>query len=287
MLYNVNDQLVPRETATVSVEDRGFLYGDAAFETIRVYGGTPFAWDRHVHRLFGTCHLLGIEHELTKKALRSRLDETLNANDLEEAYVRLSITRGVQPGKLTPGEEVDPTVVFIVKPLPRGGSNGTVVWDAPAATRIVETMRIPDACIPVKAKTHNYLNGILARLELRGTTADEALLLNADGQLTEGTTCNVFCVTDGVIRTPPVSAGLLPGITRETTIALAKTNEIPIETETIAPADLEHATEVFLTNSTWEIRPVATVGESTYDTGPVTTQLMEQYATRIERTHYT
>jgi len=120
--YHVDGDLVPAREATVSVDDRGFRYGDAAFETLRAYGGTVFAWDAHVERLERTCELLSLEHGLAAADLQARIDETLAANDLADAYVRLSITRGVQPGKLTPDPEVDPTVVVYVKPLPRAGS---------------------------------------------------------------------------------------------------------------------------------------------------------------------
>ncbi|WP_101296294.1 aminotransferase class IV [Halegenticoccus soli] len=258
-LYHVDGELVPAEEATVNVRDRGFLYGDAAFETIRAYGGTPFEWRAHADRLRETCEALALDHGLSDADLRERVAETLDANDLEDAYVRLSITRGVQPGKLTPAPEVDPTVVVIVDDLPRGGRAGAPVWDGPASLRTAKTRRVPDQSMPARAKTHNYLNGILARIELRDADADEALLLDADGRVTEGATSNVFFVADDALRTPSLDGPVLPGVTRSVVLDLARAEGIPVEEGSYAPADLRRADEVFLTNTTWEIRPVAAV----------------------------
>ncbi|MFC3956834.1 aminotransferase class IV [Halovivax cerinus] len=259
ILYHVDGELVPVDEATVSVDDRGFRYGDAAFETLRAYGGTVFEWDAHADRLDRTCETLGIDHGLDRGDLRARVDETLAANGLADAYVRLSITRGVQPGKLTPHRAVDPTVVIWVKPLPRGGVGGSDVWDGPATVQTVETRRIPNDALPAAAKTHNYLNGILARLELRGTGADEALLLDGDGHLTEGATSNLFFVDGGVLKTPATDGPVLPGITRRVVLDLAGDLGVPTAVGAYGRSAVEAADEVFLTNSTWELRPVARV----------------------------
>ena len=286
VLYHVDGELVEAEDAVVSVCDRGFAYGDAAFETLRAYGGTCFEWDAHVERLSGTLELLGIDHGLDEDDLRSRIRETLAANDLADAYVRVSVTRGVQPGKLTPDPEVDPTVVVVVKELSRGGREGSVPWDDPACVRTVETRRIPDEAIPARTKTHNYLNGILARLELRETGADEALMLDESGYLAEGATSNAFFVTDGTLRTPSLDGPVLPGITRSVVLDLAQCEGIPVETGRYEPEDVRSAEEAFLTNSTWEVRPVARVDDVPVEPGPVTDRLRRAYADLVERHHY-
>jgi len=141
--YHVDGEIVPASQATVSVEDRGFAYGDAAFETLRAYGGEVFRWDDHAARLADTCETLGLDHGLSEIDLKARIDETLAANDLAEAYVKLSITRGVQPGTLDPRPEVDPTVVVIAKPLARGGVDSTPVHDGPAALQTTKTRKPP------------------------------------------------------------------------------------------------------------------------------------------------
>ena len=296
LLYHVDGDLVAADEATVNVRDRGFLYGDAAFETMRAYGGDVFEWEAHMDRLAETCEVLGLDHGLSDADLRERVDETLAVNDLREAYVRLSITRGVQPGKLTPDTEVDPTVVVIVSELPRGGQGSQPVWSGPATLQTVKTKRVPDESIPARAKTHNYLNGILARLELRVTGADEALMVDTDGHVTEGATSNLFFVRDNALRTPSLDGPILPGITRRVVLELAAEEGIPVEEGTYSPEEIRSADEVFLTNSTWELRPVETVdglsvgdedggedeGSTESAAGPVTTLLSRLFDARVE-----
>jgi branched-chain amino acid aminotransferase len=284
--FHVNGELVPADEATVSVRDRGFKYGDAGFETLRAYGGDVFGWDAHADRLESTCELLEIDHGLAKEDLHERIRSTLEANGYEDAYVRLSISRGVQPGKLDPQPEVDPTVVIIVKPLPRGGIDGESVWDGPATLKTVKTRRIPDNAVPARAKTHNYLNGILARLELRGTDADEAALLDAQGHVAEGATSNVFAVDGDGLVTPALSGPVLPGVTRATVIDIAEEEGIPVRETTMLPKALREAEEAFCTNSTWEVRPVASVDGATVGSGPVTELLARGYRQRVEERFY-
>jgi len=317
LIFYVDGELVPAEEASVNVRDRGFLYGDAAFETMRAYGGEVFAWDAHADRLQETCSVLEVAHELSAADLQQRIDETLAANELGEAYVRLSITRGVQPGKLTPDEAVDPTVVVIVKPLPRGGSDGQSVYEGPATLQTGKTKRVPDSAIPARAKTHNYLNGILARLELRVSDADEAIMVDTDGHVAEGATSNLFFVRDNALRTPSLDGPVLPGITRRVVLNIAEAEGIPVEEGRYTPEEIRNADEVFLTNSTWEIRPVEVVDgirigddagndagnndaggddadndDSNNETaestavGPVTTLLSRLFDAHIDREHY-
>ncbi len=285
-LYHVDGDLLPAEEATVSVRDRGFLYGDAAFETLRAYGGEVFAWDAHARRLAGTCEALQLDHGLSDADLHRRVRETLTANDLDDAYVRLSVTRGVQPGKLTPDPEVDPTVVVLVNELPRGGRESTPVWDGPATVQTVKTRRVPDRAIPSRAKTHNYLNGILARLELRVTGADEALVLDSEGYVAEGATSNVFFVSDEALCTPSLDGPVLPGVTRDVVADLAREEGVPVREGQFTPDDVRSAAEVFVTNTTWELRPVATVDGIDCGGGPVTTLLSRLFDERVEQEHY-
>ncbi|WP_267162134.1 aminotransferase class IV [Halovenus salina] len=279
--YHVDGELVPPAEATVSVRDRGFMYGDAAFETVRAYGEEVFEWEAHADRLRETCERLGFADAMPSPAdLRGRIDETLAANDLADAYVRLSVTRGVQPGKLTPSDTVDPTVVVIVSELPRGGQEGDRVWDDPATVETVDTEKIPHNAMPAGMKTHNYLNGILARLELDG--ADEALLYSPEGYVAEGAASNLFFVRDGILCTPATTLPLLPGVTRDVVLELARDADISVETGHYEPRRVFAADEVFLTNSTWEIRPVVAVDDHTVDVGPVTKRLQAMFDERVE-----
>ncbi|MFW5949296.1 MAG: aminotransferase class IV [Halolamina sp.] len=284
--YHVDGDLVPADEAAVPVEDRGFQYGDAAFETIRAYGGRPFAWGTHATRLEETCVLLAIDQGLSRAALYDRIVDTLRANDLEDASVRLSITRGVQSGTLAPEPAVDPTVVIVVTPLPRGGLDGEPVWDEPATLHTVSTRRIPDAAVPSRAKTHSYLNGVLARLELRGSEADEAILLDVAGHVTGGATSNVFGVDGDGLFTPALSGPVRPGVTRATVLDIAAEEGIPAREVTVGPDALQDAEEVFCTNSTWELCPVDAVDGASVGGGPVTELLAQRYRERVEDAFY-
>jgi branched-chain amino acid aminotransferase len=290
LVYHVDGELVPREEATVSVEDRGFMYGDGLFETLRVYGGEPFAWPAHRERLQRGAQRLGFGGSVPAD-LRERIDETLAANDLREAYCKVSVTRGVQPGKLTPDPDVDPTVVVYVTPLSRGGTGGESVWDDPATVQTVRTRRAPDAALPADAKTHNYLGGILARLELRRAAtddyaADEALVRDGAGHVVEGAASNLFFVDGGTLKTPSEDLPLLPGVTRSVVIELAEEEGFPVERGRYEVSDVREADEVFLTNSTWEVRPVERVDGIEIDVGPMTKLLARLFDERIEREHY-
>ena len=284
MKYHVNGELVAAEDATVSVRDRGFMYGDAAFETLRAYGGSVFEWEAHAERLRATCELLGIDHGIPDDDLRSRIDETLAGNDFEEAYVKLSISRGIQPGKLTPGPTTDPTVVVYIAQLSRGGVESEPVWDGPATVQSVERQRVPDEAIPARAKTHNYLNGILARLD--APDADEQLMCDADGFVAEGATSNLFFVRNGTLHTPGLDGPILPGITRRVVLELADEGGFAIEEGTYELDDIRGADEVFLTNSTWEVRPVTSLDEIEFGKRPVTDRLSRAFDELVENRHY-
>lgn len=285
LLYHADGDLVPEREATVSVRDRGFRYGDAAFETVRVYGGSIFRWEGHHERLEGSLSALGMPEALPAD-LRGRIDATLEANDLREAAVRATISRGVQPGVLDPRPADEPTVVIEPRPLPRGGIEGPTVWDEPAVARSVETQVPADAAIPAEAKTANYLPAILARLELRGTDADVAIMCDADGHVAEATTSNVFFVREGTLHTPSLDGPVLPGITRAVVLDLAEDAGIPTETGTYEHADLRAAEEAFLTNSSWELRPVASLDGMELGGGSVTSELCEAFDGLVEREHY-
>ena len=301
LTYHVDGRLVPAEEATVSVDDRGFRYGDAAFETLRAYGGTVFAWQAHADRLERTCETLGFAKAIPPRAdLLERIQATLAANDLADAYVRLSITRGVQGGKLTPDERVDPTIVVVVNPLPRGGVAGGPPWDDPATLRTVATRRPPAEAVPPGAKTHNYLTGILARLELREASgdggagekaprdgpADEAILRDEDGTVVEGATSNLFYVDGGELVTPSADLPLLPGVTRQIVLELAREEDLPVQPSRFRVEALRGADEVFATNTTWEIRPVRAVDGVEMAVGPMTQLLQRRYAERVEAVCY-
>jgi branched-chain amino acid aminotransferase len=289
MQYHVNGDLVPASKATVSVSDRGFLYGDAVFETLRVYGGTVFEWTAHERRLQRSAERLGFG-ETVPDDLRERVRETLAANGLTEASVRLSVSRGESRG-LTPAADRDPTVVVQVNDRPRGGLDGESAWADPATVQLVRTRRAADTALPADAKTHNYLGGVLARLELeRAATdayrADEALLRDGEGNLVGGTMSNVFFVADGTLKTPGLDGPVFPGVTRSVVLDLAEEETFPVETGHYTPTDVRQADEAFLTNTSWELRPIARADGVAVGAGPVTNLLTRLFDELIERRHY-
>lgn len=286
LTYHVDGELVPASEATVNVHDRGFAYGDAVFETIRVYGGTPFRWDAHCDRLEDSAEALSLPLPCDRTELRARVVETLAANDLREAAVKLSVTRGVDTRGLTPPTDPDPTVVITVSPLPRGGTDGERVWDDPARLQTAMTRRAPDRALPSAAKTHNYLNPILARLETTVSDATEALVLDTDGNVAEAATANLWFVADDALRTPSLDGPVLPGITRETVLTALADEEIPVEEGTYDPDDVRDADEAFLTSSIREVKPVATVDGVAVGGGPVTELVSTLYDAHVERSCY-
>ena len=289
-LFHVDGDLVPESGATVSVRDRGFMYGDGVFETLRAYGGDPFEWRAHRERLGRAAERLDLA-DAVPDDLRERVDETLDANDLADAYLKVSVTRGAQPGTLTPDPEVDPTVVVYVADLPRGGVEGESVWDGPASVQSVRTRRPADAALPADAKTHNYLPGILARLELQraardGVTADEAVMRTPEGYLGSGAASNVFFVDGGTLKTPTTDLPVLPGVTRSVVLSLAAEEGFPVEQGRFDVDDLRSADEALLTNSTWELRPVKSIDGIDCSQGPMTKLLARLFDERVEREHY-
>ncbi len=280
-VYSVDGTLVSADEARVRIDDRGFQYGDGAFETLRAYGGTLFAWSAHRERLARTCRRLGMPAAVPDDA-RERVAATLAANDFDDAYLKICVTRGVQPGTLSPAPEVDPTVVVYAKPLPRGGVGSDPVWDAPARLQTVETRRPPDDALPADGKTHNYLHAVLARVELRGTDADEALLRDTSGAVACAATSNVFIVDGGRLLTPGLDGPVLPGVTRSVVLDIAAEAGYDAVEERLTPADVRAADEAFLTNSTWEVRPVARVDDAAVGDGPTVRALAERFDERVE-----
>jgi branched-chain amino acid aminotransferase len=286
--YHVNGRLVPASEATVSVHDRGFRYGDAVRVEFRAYGGSVFEWNRNDERLRRAETELGLG-EAVPEDLRERVRETLSANDLDDARLDISITHGVGGG-LTPQHSSEPTVVITAEERPRGGLDGTRTWDEPALVQIVKTRAISERAIPAAGATHARLDGVLARRELeRASTdayhADEALVRDEEDDLVGGAASSVFFVDDGTLKTPSLD-GAVPRATRAVVLDLAAEESFPVETGEYAPADVRAADEAFLTNPTWELRPIARADGVAVGAGPVTRLLTRLFDEYVERHHY-
>jgi branched-chain amino acid aminotransferase len=253
---NVEGRLVPPEQAVVPVLDRGLLYGDSVYEVVRTYGGRPFELDRHLDRMDRTAR--GIALSLPpRERIVGELQRTLQASGNPESYARLIVTRG--EGKFGLGlhnAEGLSRLVIIVRPLETPAPE---IYQRGISMAIARTRRNPPQSLDPALKTGNYLNNILALREAHDAGADDAIMLDLAGRVTEATTSNVFFVQRGVIVTPPLSLGMLEGVTRHVAIEVARKEGILVREEPHGAEALAAADEVFLTSTLREMLPVTSL----------------------------
>jgi branched-chain amino acid aminotransferase len=253
---SVNGEITPAEQARVSVLDNGFAFGDGVYETLRTYGGRPFHLDRHLARLRDSARMLAIDVPPPDGALAQGLEALLEAADNPESYIRIMVTRGVGEVSYRFERIKGPTIVMLARayePLPeRAYAEGVAV--------ILSSVRRnhPRAVNPAM-KSCNLINNILAMREAQAKGALEPILLNELGEVAEGAGSNVFLVRGGRLLTPPLDAGILPGVTRGLVLELARSLALPSLEEPVAVKDLLAADEVFLTSTLKELAPVAAI----------------------------
>ncbi|MBT3880471.1 MAG: branched-chain-amino-acid transaminase [Candidatus Scalindua sp.] len=273
----INGKLYPKEDAKVSVFDHGLLYGDGVFEGIRCYNGSVFKLSEHIDRLYDSAEAIALEIGLTKDALKNAVLDTLEANNLRDSYIRLVVTRGVGKLGLDPFNCETPQLIIITDTIQLYSKE---LYEKGLDVIIVHTIRNhPDALSPT-VKSMNYLNNILAKIECIKAGAAEGIMLNKDGYVAECTGDNIFIVKDNEIFTPPVSAGILIGITRNVVIELAKEAGTTVREEQLTQEDLYNADECFLTGTAAEIIPVANIDGkkvSTGKPGKITLSLLKKY----------
>ncbi len=266
MLIYMNGKLVKQEEARVSVFDHGLLYGDGVFEGIRTYGGLIFKCKEHVDRLYKSAHAIVLKIPLTKQAMTQAMVATLKANKIIDGYVRAVVTRGVGDLGLDPRNCPKQTVFIIadkIRLYPKEFyQKGLKI--VTAATR----RNAPEAINP-RIKSLNYLNNILGKIEAINAGVPEAVMLDQNGFVTEGTGENIFIVKDGELATPPVSAGILNGITRAAVLGLASKAGLRASEKMLTRFDLFTADEMFLTGTAAEIVPVVMMDHRVIGTGSV------------------
>ncbi len=274
----LNDKLVPESDARVSVLDRGFLYGDSVFETLRAYGGVPFMLPEHLSRLERSADALGIQIPLSKDELRSALMSTLEANSLKSAYIRVMVSRGVGEPGFDPTADTTPTLVVLAREL----SPYPDQMYKDGVKLIVSSVRRnnPQALDP-SIKSGNFLNNILAKGDASRAGAYDSVMLSLEGNVAECTSSNIFFARDGVLYTPSAGVGILEGITCGTVIKLAQELDIQVHEGKFALESLMEAEEVFITNTTMEVMPVRAVDDRTFRPGPQAKRLREAYQTLI------
>jgi branched-chain amino acid aminotransferase len=252
----LNGDFVTREQATVSVFDHGYLYGDGIFEGIRAYDGCVFKLKEHLVRLYESAKSIMLHIPLSMEEMEKAVVETLTRNRLRSAYIRLVVSRGVGDLGLDPNLCEKSNVIIIAERLKLFPAE---LYEKGLKVVTVATRRNPADTLNPKIKSLNYLNSILARLEAEQAGASEALILNHEGYVCEGSGDNVFIVKNGTVITPPTYLGALEGITRNTIIEICHQLGIPCEEKPFTRHDVYVADEVFLTGTAAEVIPVIEV----------------------------
>ncbi len=283
LLVYVDGEYYQRSEAKVSVFDHGLLYGDGVFEGIRSYGGVVFKLKEHIDRLYRSAAAIMLEIPLTREEMTKAILETLMKNNLKDAYIRLIVTRGVGDLGLDPRKCPKPSIIVITVPLlqlydeekRRKGMSMIVSW----------VRRDPVDATTHEIKSLNYLNSILAKIEANNAGADEALILDTRGFISEATGENIFIVKDGRLITPQTSSGPLPGITAGVITELAEKLGYQVVERGITVAELYAADEAFLTGTAAEIMPIREVNRRKIGEGkmgPVTEKLLQEYSKLVK-----
>jgi branched-chain amino acid aminotransferase len=278
LLVYIDGKYYPKSEAKISVYDHGLLYGDGVFEGIRAYHGIVFHLKEHIDRLYRSAHPILLKIPMTKSQLIEAVLRTLKKNNLENAYIRLVVTRGVGDLGLDPRKCPKATIIIITETMlqlnsPEDIANGIT-------TIITWVKRNPVDAATHELKSLNYLNSILGKIEANNTGANEAICLNKAGYVCEGVGENIFIVQDGKIFTPPISSGALNGITRAVVIRLAKKLGYEVTERNITPNELFTADEAFFTGTAAEVAPIREVNKRVIGTGkpgPVTKRIMQEF----------
>jgi branched-chain amino acid aminotransferase len=259
--------VIPLEQARIPITDHGLLYGDGIFEGIRITAGRVFRLDDHLARFATAARAIGLALPGGIAAARAAVLQTARAFAQPEAYARLVCTRGVGALGVDPLPCRDPRLFCIVDRIRLYDERQR---DEGLDLATVSVRRPPADVLDPRVKSLNYLNNVLAKREARLRGADEALVLNAQGNIAEAAVANVFCVRDGALLTPPATDGALEGITRRTVLELARELTIPAHERTLGRFDLFASAEAFLTGSGAGLVPVRSLdGERIGGPGPV------------------
>lgn len=278
--YWINGRLLPEHEAVIPVTDHGLLYGDGVFEGIRFYHRHPFRLADHMQRLFDSCKAIRLTLTFSQRQLTDAVGEIIAAFPEENGYLRLMVTRGQGPMGLDPAGCMQPNVILIATRLEMVR---TELRNEGIHLIVASTRRLPADGLDPRIKSLNYLNHILARMEATQAGAQEAVLLNSQGRVAEGSAENIFIVRDGHLTTPRVVDGALAGITRGVILELAMELGIPARETPLTPYDLYTADECFLTGTGAELIPVREVDGRPlgHCPGPVFTTLSSTFEDQV------
>ena len=277
----IDGRTFDERAACISIFDRGFLYGDSVFETLRTYGGKPYALDEHLKRLTWSAGRVHIAPPCSEAALTAEIQSLLAHAQNRESLIRVMLTRGVGPLGLDVQPDAPATRVVIVAPLrpppPEAYTNGVRVIT-------YRTQRLADATDAAGAKIGNYLIAVLAMREAKAKNAVEALIIDAHDAVVVGTSSNLFVVQGGKLLTPPETAGILPGITRARVLEIARDLGLDIQYRALPLGELVQADEAFISSTVREMLPVVRIDDHVIgdgQPGPLTTRLLEAFRARV------
>ncbi len=279
----INGEYFGRGDAKVSVFDHGLLYGDGVFEGLRIYSGKVFKLAEHLERLYESAAAILLNIPLTAKELAEATNQTVKLNELSDGYIRLIVTRGAGKLGISP-DGCGPAQIIII-------AETITLYPAEAYDKGLElvtaaTIRNHPGALSPRIKSLNYLNNIMAKIEGRRAGCVEAVMLNHKGEVAECTADNLFIVKNGKLATPPIDAGILEGVTRNTVIDLARQSGLTVDEIPLTRHDLYIADELFLTGTAAEVIPAVKLDDRVIGTGqpgPVTTRLREQFQTLVRQ----
>jgi branched-chain amino acid aminotransferase len=277
MLIYLDGKLVPEEEAKVSVFDHGLLYGDGIFEGIRVYDGNIFRLTEHIDRLYESAKTIGMEVPMSFEEVEAAIVKTVEANGMSNAYIRLVITRGRGDLGIDPSSCPKPTFFIICATIQLYPKE---FYETGIPLITASTRRIPMECLDPRIKSLNYLNNILAKIEARKAGVPEAVMLNLSGRVAECTADNIFIMREGRLKTPRLTEGALPGVTRQAALELAKESGLVVKETVLGLHDLYNAEECFLTGTGAEIMPVIAIDGRQIGSGQpgkITLDLLERF----------
>jgi len=276
LLVYIDGEFVPASEAKISVFDHGFLYGDGVFEGIRAYNGRVFKLMEHLDRLYDCAKVIKLKIPVSKEEFAEIILETLRKNKLRNAYIRPIVTRGIGDLGLDPDRCVNPSIIVITQEWDRLYGD---LYEKGLRAITVAIRRNPIDSLPPNIKSLNYLNNILAKIEANAKGGDEAIFLDHNGYISEGSGDNIFVVKNGAVITPP-TINNLRGITRAVAIELINKLGIPFQEANIGLYDLYSADEIFVTGTAAEIAPITYIdGRVVGDgkPGELTKRLMEEF----------
>lgn len=282
MTTKINLNGIIQDEAFISILDHGFLFGDSVYEVVCTHHNKPCFLDEHLKRLYESASGISLKIPYDANWLKEQVHIVLDAAANEESYIRIIVTRGVGEMDIDPSSCMNPNIIIFVKEVPRIPAEN---YEKGIAVALVSIKRNARDSLNPAVKTGNYLNNVLARVEARKLGAEDAIMVNPWGQLTEGTTSNLFFVREGRLLTPKKECGILSGITREKIIQLAHENGVPFEDGNWPGEELLKADEIFLTGTVKKVMPVSKLDDRPVGIGkpgPVTKKIMRLYFELLE-----